>query len=60
MYLDDEFRTTVCPHEAFAANDGKNNFKVHNDAYLSSKKPETKCESCGYTESHDPNCPREV
>lgn len=32
--LDDEFRTTVCPHETFAANDGGNNFRHHPEAYL--------------------------
>ena len=35
MYYDDTFRWTFCPHEAFSANDGKNNFRVHEDAYLS-------------------------
>lgn len=38
-YFDDEFRFTFCPHEAFAANDGKNNFHVHEDSYLSDRKP---------------------
>ena len=33
-YFDDEFRSTLCPHAAFPANDGQNNFEVHNDAYL--------------------------
>ena len=28
-YFDDEFRTTICPHNAFSANDGNNNFEVH-------------------------------
>lgn len=36
-YFDDEFRLTFCPHNAFAANDGKNNFKVYSDSYLSDK-----------------------
>lgn len=26
---DDEFRTTVCPHQTFPANDGSNNFEYH-------------------------------
>lgn len=32
MYFDDEFRSTLCPHDAFPANDGSNNFTVHEDA----------------------------
>jgi hypothetical protein len=32
--FDDEFRTTVCPHKTFAANDGHNNFAHHPDSYL--------------------------
>lgn len=32
--LDDEFRSTVCPHGTFAANDGRNNFRHHPEAYL--------------------------
>jgi hypothetical protein len=35
MYFDDEFRMTFCSHVAFLANDGKNNFKRHDDSYLS-------------------------
>ena len=27
--FDDEFRWTICPHETFAANDGRNNFQHH-------------------------------
>lgn len=30
----DEYRSTICPHKAFPANDGNNNFTVHEDAYL--------------------------
>ena len=33
--FEDEYRSWVCPHDAFAANDGKNNFTVHDEAYLS-------------------------
>jgi hypothetical protein len=33
--FDDEFRTTICPHPTFAANDGKNNLKHHKDSYIS-------------------------
>jgi len=32
--FDDEFRTTVCPHETFAANDGRNNFAHHPESVL--------------------------
>jgi hypothetical protein len=32
--FDDEFRTTVCPHETFAANDGRNNFAHHPGSVL--------------------------
>lgn len=39
MYFDDEFRTTVCPHEAFSANDGRGHFKKKETAYLSEKEP---------------------
>lgn len=33
--FDDEFRTTVCPHGTFAANDGRNNFAHHPESHLS-------------------------
>ena len=33
--FDDEFRTTVCPHATFAANDGHNNFAHHPESELS-------------------------
>ncbi len=32
--FDDEFRTTICPHETFSANDGANNFMHHPESYL--------------------------
>lgn len=32
--FDDEFRTTICPHETFAANDGNNNFAHHLESVL--------------------------
>lgn len=31
---DDEFRSTICPHDTFAANDGNNNFAHHPDSVL--------------------------
>lgn len=36
--FEDEYRSTICPHSAFPANDGSNNFKVHEDAYFSAIK----------------------
>lgn len=39
VYYDDEYRLTICPHEAFLANDGTNNFTVHEDSYLSCQPP---------------------
>jgi hypothetical protein len=38
-YFEDEFRSYICPHDAFPANDGNNNFKVHNDSYLGDSIP---------------------
>ena len=32
--FNDEFRTTICPHPTFAANDGNNNFRHHPESYL--------------------------
>lgn len=33
-YFDDEFRTTVCPHGTFPANDGSNNFAHHPESVM--------------------------
>lgn len=38
-FFDDEYRSTLCPHDAFPANDGRNNFAVHNDSYLAAQPP---------------------
>ncbi len=38
-WFEDESRTYICPHPAFPANDGKNNFTVDEDAYLSEVEP---------------------
>lgn len=38
-YFDDEYRSTLCPHNTFPANDGNNNFHVHADSYLDSVPP---------------------
>lgn len=39
--FEDVYRSYVCPHDPFPANDGNNNFEMHHDAYLSG---EQKCE----------------
>ena len=31
---DDEFRSTICPHDLFPANDGQNNFTIHYDSKI--------------------------
>jgi hypothetical protein len=33
-WFDDEFRTWVCPHDTFAANDGQNHFAHHPESVL--------------------------
>lgn len=38
--FDDEFRTTICPHRTFAANDGHNNFAHHPESYISVQAPD--------------------
>jgi len=42
LYYDDEFRTTICPHETFMANDGKNNFKYYINSYIGNNPPKDK------------------
>lgn len=32
--FDDEFRTTICPHQTFAANDGHNHFAHHPESLI--------------------------
>jgi hypothetical protein len=39
MYFEDCYRSTICPHETFAANDGSNNFAHHPESYLSQIDP---------------------
>jgi hypothetical protein len=34
MAFEDKYRSTICPHDTFAANDGKNNFAHHPEAFL--------------------------
>lgn len=38
--FDDAYRTTICPHGTFAANDGNNNFAHHLESHLSVKPPD--------------------
>jgi len=39
IFYEDKFRLTYCPHQTFLANDGKNNYEYHENAYLSEKAP---------------------
>jgi hypothetical protein len=39
VWYEDVYRDAGCPHDAFPANDGNNNFKVNTAAYLSATKP---------------------
>lgn len=32
--FEDQYRTWICPHDTFAANDGRNNFAHHPEAHL--------------------------
>lgn len=38
---DDEFRSTICPHNLFPANDGNNVFTVHHESELDYPDPLT-------------------
>lgn len=40
VWFDDEFRSTICSHQTFAANDGMNNFTHHPESYLNDDPPE--------------------
>lgn len=31
---DDKFRSTMCPHDLFPANDGDNNFTIHHESVI--------------------------
>lgn len=37
MWFEDSYRTTICPHDTFAANEGANNFRHHAEAYLGNR-----------------------
>jgi hypothetical protein len=38
-FFEDVYRSTICPHGTFAANDGQNNFAHHPESYLSAEWP---------------------
>lgn len=38
-FFDDQFRTTICPHDTFSANDGWNNFKHYPESWLADSEP---------------------
>lgn len=38
-WYEDEYRSKLCPHKAFPANDGNNKFGIHEDAYLADEAP---------------------
>lgn len=38
-FYDDQFRSTVCPHDTFSANDGQNNFRHYPESWLADKEP---------------------
>lgn len=42
LHFDDEYRTTICPHQTFAANDGENNFAHHPNSYLEDKRDKSR------------------
>lgn len=42
MFFEDEYRSTICPHETFAANDGCNNFAHHPEAYRAPESPDAR------------------
>lgn len=52
MWFEDVFRSTECPHAAFPANDGRNNFRVHEDAYLSGEAPEPRAVYSAHRKEH--------
>ncbi len=52
-HFDDKFRTTICPHEPFAANDGRNNFAHHPESFLA---PANRIADAA-TEYADKHCP---
>lgn len=38
-WFEDQYRSTICPHQTFPANNGNNVFMHHGDAYLSDTPP---------------------
>jgi predicted nucleic acid-binding Zn-ribbon protein len=39
--FEDVYRSTLCPHAAFPANDGNNVFTVHEDSYIEEQNADT-------------------
>lgn len=39
MWFEGCYRSTLCPHRAFPANDGSNNFEVHENSWLDVNPP---------------------
>jgi len=57
--FENRYRSTLCPHRAFPANDGRNNFKTHPEAFISGGSGV--CPGCGsnntfVSEAGIPNC----
>lgn len=52
--FDDEFRSTICPHDTFLANDGQNNFAHYPDSYITNCPLVTGLRPC---ECDLPRCP---
>lgn len=50
--FDDEFRWTICPHDTFAANDGKNNFEHHPESTLADEPRDPGGWEGGFADNH--------
>jgi hypothetical protein len=50
--FDDEFRDTICPHNTFAANDGRNNFTHHPESFIDTNPSAPQLQG-GATKSND-------
>ena len=53
-FFEDMFRSTICPHDTFPANDGTNHFYHHPEAYLSELDPEKDLSPEGFRKKRDP------
>ena len=47
-YFDDQFRTTLCPHDTFMANNGQNWFSYYPQSWLANREPLTNLEYDAY------------